>query len=196
MIRINLLPYRQERRLKRVNLIFAAWGVAAVIGVIIAFGVDFYVVGLSEEQAAIKSGNEAKIAEQEKKLGELGTLKELQQEILKRLEVVKTLGASRMLTLHVLDEISQVMTDRVWLNSFSTVGGRLILAGVAASNDDVANLMRSIEKTCYFNAVQLTRVTEIKEAGRDLKQFEVSAAIVNPAAGPAPEPKGAKKEKK
>lgn len=194
MIRINLIPYRQERRLKLVQQIIIAWIIAGFLGVLIAFAINSYMEGLVEEQEAIKRQNAAEIAKLEGMLGELTHLNDLKKAVQKRLDVIATLRMEKDLSVHVLDEISNLILDQVWLQSINTTGNRLTLSGTASSNDEVARYMRSLEKSPYFANIELTRIAQKTEAGLSLKSFDIFASIINPAAAIKPvDPKGVKK---
>ena len=52
MSRINLLPWREERRKIRQQEFYAMLGVAAVLGVLLFFGTSTYIGNLQESQQA------------------------------------------------------------------------------------------------------------------------------------------------
>ncbi len=182
MIRINLLPYRPQRRRKQIlQHIGAAIGALALAGVI-AFAAHWrassQLEGLQEEYASLKAQNAAL----QKKIGDLRNLDALRRDVERKLKLVDELQKGRFRSLETLAEVSRVIPENVWLTSLVDRGATLEVSGLGESNKAVANFMRGIEKSPLFSNVRLSVITRKEVQGVPVRSFNISFARVEPAA--------------
>ena len=177
MIRINLLPYRDARRQRLIQIIFGAWAATALLGAGIAWKVD---VGFLDQIAALedtKLKNDGAIKKLDKKLGKVKDLKARKETLQKRLQVIRNLDRQRMLPIHLLDEMTKTIPDQVWLSRMKTKKKVIILSGLAESSALVADFMRNISASPYYSDVDLSQVTQ---QGAKLKQFSLQFRFALP----------------
>ncbi|MBF0611141.1 MAG: hypothetical protein G8345_03195 [Magnetococcales bacterium] len=177
MIKINLLPYRKERRLKQANTIILGWAGAAFLGVIIALGIDFYMSSVIEELQAAKAENEEQIKKLDAQLGELKKLDEMKAALQKRLDVVAQLSKNRDLPERILTELSNTIPSKIWFKSLDIKVDKMTLHGYSESNSDIADFMTSLGKSPLFQNVELGRSSDELVQGVSLKSFELNVGI-------------------
>lgn len=89
----------------------------------------------------------------------------------RRVDVIEQLRSNQSGPVQLLDMIGQTVsnTDAVWLSSMSEEGDNINLVGMALTPSAVANLMRNLQKTGYFQSV------EIKETFQDDQIKDIQA---------------------
>jgi type IV pilus assembly protein PilN len=187
MIRINLLP-RDEVQVKRNLALPELSTFAPLILVVVAIGV-MTVLGLYQGQkiANLEQTIAAEEAESRRLAPEIAKIKRLDEQrssLNQRLEVISALDRDRYFRVHVLDEVNRALPDHLWLTRFEETGGDVYtMEGVTFSNFLVSDLLQNLDRSPYFNGVDL----QITEKGLiedvNVVKFELQARAVRPAAG-------------
>jgi type IV pilus assembly protein PilN len=158
MISINLLPWRQRRKEQLIKA-FNIWMGAAVF-LAIFFGTLVYIYKLAKiadaDAAILVLKNE--INECDRKIIKINQYKKTKEALIARMKVVQTLQSTRILAIHLLDELINIMPEGVFLTSIQRVENRISLHGYAESNTDVSELMRNIEKNAWIYEPKLTEI--------------------------------------
>jgi len=161
MAKINLLPWRAERRREREREFYMMLGAAALAAVAI-LGIWWYWMGLRLDN---QDGRNAYLHSEIKLLdGQLAEIKELDKtksKLLARKQIIEQLQASRAQMVHLFDELVRTIPDSVRLGSLRQTGDILTLQGVAQSNASVANYMRNLDNSKWLTHSDLIK-TEIK----------------------------------
>ena len=161
MAKINLLPWRAERRRQREREFYTMLGAAALAAVAVLFG-WWYWMGLRLDN---QDARNAYLTDQIKQLdGQLAEIKELDKtkaKLLARKQIIEQLQASRSQMVHLFDELVKTIPDSARLSSLKQVGDTLTLDGVAQSNASVANYMRNLDNSKWLTRSDLIK-TEVK----------------------------------
>jgi type IV pilus assembly protein PilN len=182
MIRINLLPVREERRkadLRQFGLILASTLVASIALVCL------YHVKLSgdvKEARADVADIQRQIDQFKPQLKQVEEYRKTKAEIEKKLEIIERLDAARSGPVRVFDELATHAPPRLWLTKLVTQGNKVTIEGMSLDNELVALFLTALNESAYFSDVEL-RETKAKElSGFKLNAFELSASLVTPAA--------------
>lgn len=188
MVRINLLPVRVSKKKE------AGKQQLVIFAVVLAAGLAGNWLWSSSRAGDLKS-REAKlartredIAQLERIIGEVKNIKEAQQELQKKLDVLDKLKQGRTGPVRMLDELATVTPRQLWLSKLEEKAGAVTLAGSAVSIDDVSEFMLKLKQSKYFSKVELKKTTAVKGGGRSerLVNFEITAsAQYTPAAAEA-----------
>jgi len=178
MLRINLLPIRQLKKRAKARNQMVGFGMIflAVLAVIGFVGV-LQVGKIESVEAAI-----ADLKKEEKRLApiikEVDLLEKQKAELQRRISIIKKLRKESSLTVHVLDEVANIIdNERMWLGSLSQQGGSLQLKGTALDNETVAQFMEALKLSEYVKSVNLSSSTLKKVGGRDFKNFALSCSV-------------------
>jgi type IV pilus assembly protein PilN len=178
MIRINLLPHREEKRKARRQQFYAYLGLVAVIAGLIWF------LGFSaiNRYIAIQEGKNAyiekEIVDLKKQIEEISKLKEETDALLKRKQVIETLQGNRAETVHVFDELLRRVPDGVRITSFIENGTAFDISGESVSEARVSTLMRNLEDSPLFQQVTPLEIRSITASnGRPLYSFQMKMNI-------------------
>lgn len=79
---------------------------------------------------------------------------------------------SKFFFFNALPEI--LVPDKMWLTNLQYFKNRVNLKGIALDNKTVADFMINIEKSGFFNIVNLNQTAQVKIGSKlDLKKFEI-----------------------
>jgi type IV pilus assembly protein PilN len=111
-----------------------------------------------------------------------------------RVTLIEQLRRGQTGPVHVLDEISKAVPERLWLVEMSQKGQDITLAGMTTSLTGVSDFVANLESSTWFKKpVDIIDSEMSSDAKRgDLVKFSVKATINNPDA-PAPPPAAPKK---
>ncbi|RRN58763.1 fimbrial protein [Pseudoxanthomonas sp. SGNA-20] len=172
MARINLLPWRAERRKQRQREFQAMLGAAALGGILLSilvwFHYDMEVSGQHQRNDFLRA-EIGKVKEQNKEIAELDKKK---KRLLDRKAVIEELQANRSQMVHLFDSLVRTIPDGVVLTALKQEGNILTLQGTAQSNARVSNYMRNLETSGWMTKPDLS----IIEARKDNKAPMTSGA--------------------
>ncbi|KAF1700934.1 PilN domain-containing protein [Pseudoxanthomonas suwonensis] len=176
MARINLLPWRAERRKQRQREFQVMLGVAAIAGLLISalvwFHFDQQISGQQERNRFLKAEIE-KVQKQNEEIAELDLKKE---RLLARKKVIEELQANRSQMVHLFDSLVRTIPDGVVLTALKQEGEILTLEGTAQSNARVSSYMRNLEISGWMTKPDLS----IIEVRKDNKAPMTSGARALP----------------
>lgn len=177
MIKINLLPVRaakkKETAIQQIAIFcFGLLLVAAVVA-------SLYVVKqmqISSARNDIASAN-AQIAELKKRIGKLEELKNLKDQVKKKLDVLAQLRKNKTGPAERLATLSDITPEQLWLTGYSENGHDIKLSGIAYSEDLIASFMRSLEASRDYTGVELVVSEQIGSGDTKLKKFELTCKL-------------------
>lgn len=171
MIRINLLPHREETRTRQKRQFIGLLGIGTVIGL---FGWGIVHLFISEQISHQMSRNDFLKKENvrlDKEIEEIKKLKEEISALLARKQVIETLQADRAQSVQLLDELVKHTPDGVYLRTVKQEGMRVNLTGYAQSNARVSTLMRNIQSSVYIGDPILVEIKAANVNSRRLSEF-------------------------
>lgn len=157
MAKINLLPWRAERRKQREREFGAIMGAALVFGALIVVGWGWYVGQMLDGQKARNDLLTKEITLLEDKIKEIEALKDKRDKLLQRKEVIETLRASGSGTVRMLDDLVRTIPDGVRLTNIKQQGEALILEGLAQSQARISSYMRNLETSRWLSKPDLQK---------------------------------------
>ena len=178
MAKINLLPWREERR-KQLTQDFIR---QAVLGAVLAAAVGgyawYHVNGLIAQQEERNAYLEEQIAVLEEEIREIRELEETKQQLLARMNVIQRLQQRRPQIVHLFSELADTLPDGVYLTSVTQSGDELTLQGRAESNARVSAYMRNLGGSPWLKSPRL----EVIETGKNerVNSFTLHLAQTTP----------------
>jgi type IV pilus assembly protein PilN len=177
VIRINLLPHREERRKAQRQQFFALAGLLVVLGGLIVFLVHTVIVGYISRQEEKNAFLKKEIAALDKEIDEIKRLKEQTEALLSRKQVIETLQANRAETVHLFNELARQVPDGVYLKSLKQTGLKIALAGFAQSNARVSTLMRNLDASPFLEQPNLVEIKSVTANNRRVSDFGMNVTI-------------------
>ena len=182
MARINLLPWRAERRKQRQQEFFAMLGLAAVAAVLVSFLIVMYYNGQIEGQMQRNQYLRDQIALVDQQIKEIEELDKKKGKLLARKEVIEQLQANRSQMVHLFDSLVRTIPDGVILTSIKQDTEMLTLEGRSQSNARVSTYLRNLESSGWMTNPDLS-IIEAKGADKGLPyMFSLQVKLANPNA--------------
>jgi len=157
MAKINLLPWRAERRKQRERefgvLIVAALGLGAVL----VFSGIWYMNQRLAGQQARNDLLTQEITQLNAKITEIDELRAKRDTMLQRKDVIERLRASGSQTVRMLDALAKSLPDGVTLTSIRQAGEQLTLEGLAQSQARVSAYMLNLESSEWLSKPDLQK---------------------------------------
>ncbi|OIO76773.1 MAG: fimbrial protein [Gallionellaceae bacterium CG1_02_56_997] len=196
MIRINLLPHREEKRRARKRQFISLSILSVLMGVLI-WGL---VHGAISAQIYYQERRNAYLQQEtailDKQIAEIRKLREQTKSLLERKDAVEKLQSDRSRVVHLLDQMLHILPEGVYLKSIKQKGDGIDLIGYAQSNARVSTLMRAIEDSAWLESPALVEIHSTDVKGVRLSEFTLTfnlTKLQDVDAAPA-KPVGAKKE--
>lgn len=145
MARINLLPWREERRKLRQNEFYAILAAAAIAGLLVFGGIWYQYKLQIDGQNARNQYLTQQIALLDEKIKKIEELDRRRATLIARKNVIEQLQANRWQLVRIFDDLVRTMPEGVRLTSVKASGEQLTLEGVAESNARVSSYMKNLE---------------------------------------------------
>jgi len=190
MIRINLLPHREQKRQARKRQFVSLAMFLAILGVSVVFLVHGIFTAQIETQESRNSLLKAEIGKLDDQIREIDKLREQTQALLARKQVVETLQSNRTEAVHLLDQMVRQLPDGIYLKSLKQTGAKVTMVGYAQSNARVSTLMRNIESSPWLRQPELVEIKSVPSPiVKDLRVNEFTLNVQIKQTAPPEEPK-------
>lgn len=161
MARINLLPWREQRREERKQRFLVALGAVLVGAAALVFAGDQYLNGAIEQQNARNDYVRKEIAALDARIKEISELKKRREELLARMKIIQDLQGNRPVSARVFDQLVRTLPDGVHFTALKMTGKNIAIQGAAESNNRVSALMRNLDASDWLAAPNLTEVKAV-----------------------------------
>lgn len=183
MARINLLPWREERRQERKKEFLTILGAVAASGVLLVLLIGQVYNGMIDHQRGRNAYLQGHIDELNRQVREIAELDKKRRELLDRMKVIQQLQGNRPIIVRLFDELVRTLPDGVYYEALDRTDTKVDIRGVAESNNRVSSLMRNFDRSDWFDKPNLTAVRAFPEFGEQASRFQLSVLISTPEAG-------------
>jgi len=160
MAKINLLPWREERRKELLNEFLVMLGLVALFTALTVGIVHFYHSQLIERQNTRIGYIDKRIKEVDKKITEIKELEKQKESLLSRMRAIESLQRDRPLIVHLFDELVKSLPEGLSIVNLKQQGPKITITGEAQSNARVSSFMRKIEKSEWIKDAKLKVIKE------------------------------------
>lgn len=182
MTRINLLPWRAERRKQRQKESMIMLALSAVAAVVLSFLIITYYNGQISGQTERNAFLTTQISDLDKQIAEIEELDKKKAKLLARKEVIEVLQANRSQMVHLFDSLVRTIPDGVVLTSIKQDDQTLTLEGRSQSNARVSTYLRSLEGSGWMTRPELA-IIEASGNDKGLPYvFKLQVKLANPNA--------------
>nr|WP_314901507.1 PilN domain-containing protein [uncultured Deefgea sp.] len=177
MIRINLLPHREQKRIARqrryVSMLIVSFLAAA--GVVLAgYMVLSAKIDTQADRNQFLTEENAKL---DREIAEIDKLKSEKQALLDRKKIVERLQSNRTETVHLLDQLTRQVPEGVYLKDVKQTNDQLVLIGYAQSNARVSTLMRNLNDSPTFEQPLLIEAKSATVGNQRLSEFTLNVKL-------------------
>lgn len=185
MVRINLLPHREEKRKLRKAAFLRMLVLAAALGAALSVAYAGFIGSKISDQNQRNEFIRAENAKLDQQIKEIATLKQEIEALKARQQAVEDLQSDRNQPVYLLDELVKQVPEGVYMRSLKQDNQRVALSGYAQSNERVSELLRNLGNNSPW--LERPDLVEIKAAtvgqGKDAKRvfdFTVNVGIKRP----------------
>lgn len=191
MIKINLLPTVREVKKRETIRQQMAVVIGAVVIELVFIG---YLNATINGQIKRTKDNMTKTRNEIKKLEEIikevKDIEKRRNELEAKLKVIENLEKGRVASVIILDELSKVIPEKMWITDFKESQNNLSLKGVALNNQTVADFIQNLEKSEIFQNIAFGSSNQVTKEKYKLVEFDISFRAKVPGTEP-PEPEKA-----
>ena len=181
MARINLLPWREERRKARQKEFVGMLGLAVLAGILLSILIYSFYTGRVSNQTARNDFLRGEITKVDGEIKEIEALDQKKAKLLARKEVIEQLQANRSQMVHLFDSLVRTIPDGVALTAIKQEGDILTLSGRSQSNARVSTYMRQLESSGWMTKPDLN-IIEAKEDNPGLPyEFTLKVKLSDPS---------------
>lgn len=156
MAKINLLPWREERREQKKKEFFTISAGVALLGVVLSALVWTY---FNNELQNQNEANQLVVTENQKldqQLKELEGLQARRDEIIERMKLIQDLQGVRPVIVHVFDEMTKLTPSNMYITEFSRKADQFTLIGKAQDPNVVSDYLRALGSSPWFRNAFMT----------------------------------------
>ena len=176
MARINLLPWRAERRRQRKQQFNMMLGTAALAGLLLSGVIWMYYRGQVSGQQDRNTYMQGQITELDRQIAEIKELDEKKADLLRRKQAIEELQSNRYQMVHLFDSVVRTLPDGIVLTQLKQEGEVLTIDGRSESNARVAMYMRNIEGSGWMTGPE---VNVIENAPATAPAPAMGASVLN-----------------
>ncbi len=180
MIRVNLLPHREEKRKRRQQQFGVLAGISAVAGLLVAAAVWVFLDQQVSQQQAQVAYMKAEIDKLDKQIEEIRKIREETASLLAKKQVVEGLQSNRSEPVQLLDQLLRQLPEGVYLKAIKQTGPKVNISGYAQSNARVSTLMRNLGASPYLENPELVEIKAVPspdKSGNRINEFNMNISI-------------------
>jgi type IV pilus assembly protein PilN len=178
MIKINLLPYREQEKKENLARQISIIAGSFIIFILLLIFVQFNLTSSINSLELQVKESEVILVTLDKKIGDLDKFKKDKKELELKLGVIKTLEENRLAPVKTLDDLAMLVPQKsIWLTKLTQNNDKLTIEGVGRDNIAVADFMKTIENFAPIKSVDLVTSKKTEIAGITLQQFNFSCVM-------------------
>ena len=180
MAKINLLPWREQRREHQRKEFLAVLGGVAAAGVLVALIGHLLINGQIDYQNERNQYLKTHISALDKQVAEIKELQTRRNQLIDRMKVIGDLQGTRPLIVRIFDEIVRTLPDGVYFRGMERTGQQITIRGTAESNNRVSSLMRRLDASEWFSEPTLKGVKANPGFGEQANDFDLTVKVSMP----------------
>ena len=181
MIRINLLPFRTERKKenvrRQVSLFLLSLALVLIVLVYYNFNLSSKIGKLNQKITNTKT----ELNRYNEINQEIARIKKNLENLRKKMAVIEQLELDRHAPVQLLDTMTQVlMSKRMWFTKLEVKDKTVSINGIALDNKTVADFMVRLQNCGLFSNVNLKTLKRQLVQKSNLKSFQIICTKVAP----------------
>jgi type IV pilus assembly protein PilN len=180
MIRVNLLPHREEKRKRRQQQFMGIAAFTVILGLVAAGAVWFFLDQQVQQQQANVAYMKAEIGKLDKQIEEIRKIREETASLLAKKQVVEGLQSNRSEPVQLLDQLLRQLPEGIYLKQVKQTGVKVNVVGYAQSNARVSTLMRNLGASPYLENPELVEIKAVNldnNPNKRVNEFSMNISI-------------------
>ncbi|WP_154222103.1 PilN domain-containing protein [Marinicella rhabdoformis] len=180
MVKINLLPWREERRQQMTNEFYVMLVAGIILALLIAGTAYYYFDQSIKFQNKRNQYMTDEIAKLDRQIAEIKELEAKKASLISRQQVIEELQANRTQMVHLFDELVKTIPNGVFLENIKQSGVRLTVEGYAQSYARISDYMDQLKASDWFAGVDVVLIKNDDTLTSHEQKFKLSANLTNP----------------
>ena len=181
MIRINLLPFRTERKKENVRRQLSLFLLSLILVLIVLVYYNFSLSSKIGRLTKRITTTKSELNRYEEINKEIARIKKTLENLQKKMAVIDQLESDRYAPVRLMDTLTQVLiTNRMWLVSLDNQESTVTINGIALDNKTVADFMVGLQNCGLFSNVNLKTIKHQEVQKSNLKGFQIVCAKTAP----------------
>jgi len=182
MIKINLLPVRAAAKKESIRKQLSVAVLSLIVCLIVTGYLHFTISSQVDDRNAKISETQRELDRLKSVIAKVNKFKKDSAVLEKKLDVITVLNEGRQSSVFLMDELSTVIPEKLWLDSLKEDQWSLDIQGQAIDQATIAQFMTNMQKSPMFDAVRwkVTQSKKGKESGLTLHAFTIEAKFVPP----------------
>ena len=180
MIKINLLPYREEKRKQYIKTQLSIAGLFTVPSILLIILLIFLInTKIANTKKQIDSVRAA-IKKQKVSLEEIKVFKKEKETLKNKMRVIEKLEKGKFGPVHIIDHLAINLPGRIWLTEIDQKSMSMTIDGKALDNISISEYMVNLSKSDYFKSVDLKKIKTDKKkgpTGLQVKNFSLTSTV-------------------
>lgn len=178
MIKINLLPTKKTKKTFTIRVGIkpnVTLFIITILFILLSEGfVWYWLKSTISSLIAEKQSLEVRLKEVKEKVKEVENFERDKKVFEEKIAIIQNLKKNQKGPVHVLDEISQMLPERVWLVSLKETGKDISITGSGMTNDDIVKYVNNLKSSKLFRNVQLIESRQIVDSGVSIYNFSLT----------------------
>ena len=173
MIRINMLPFRANRKKENIRRQVSILLLSLGFMLIILFYFNYSLGSKIDDINAKIKETKSDLSKYGKINKEIAQIKKKLANLKKKMAVMDTLEANRFAPIRLMDTMTEVVVpNRMWFTRLQSKGSKVDISGVALDNTTVADFMVRLENSGLFKEVDLKTLKRQKSKKGKTSRFK------------------------
>ena len=183
MPKINLLPWRQQRRQRQQRILYAQLAASFAAAAALAATFGFHLEAQLDRQQERNLSLTAEVADLDRRIASIDAARRHRDALDGRIDVLARLWSERSTTVDIFNQLARTMVGGVHYTQLLRRDDTIAVRGVAASTLRVSVLMRSLHASGRFAAPALQGIAAKANAdyGDEATAFELTFDVAQPA---------------
>ena len=178
MIRINLLLTKKSKgtaaSLKFGLPSYVLFVIIAIVAVILIEGYTWYWLNSTKSYLTNEKRTlEVRLSELKEKVKEVESYEKDKELYRQKIAIIQNLKKTQQGPVRVIDEVSMMLPERVWIISLKEKDGKINISGAGMTNDDIVKYVNKLKSSRIFQNVQLTESRQVIESGIPVYNFNL-----------------------
>jgi len=177
MIKINLLPYQKAAKVRRQQAMEVQFLLAGVVFVVFILALGFFWWSLDQKIDELANNRDHMSAQLEvlkKKVKEVRDVEQKKKLVESKIAIIAQLKKNQQGPVHVLDELSRYLPDRVWLVSLTQRSDAFDLEGRATTNFEIVDYVNNLKSSPFISDIALLESRQTAEGGLTIYSFRLN----------------------
>ncbi len=180
MIRVNLLPHREEKRKRRQQQFLSIAVFTVLLGLVVAGAVWILLDQQVEQQRANVAYMKTEIGKLDTQIEEIRKIREETASLLAKKQVVEGLQSNRSEPVQLLDQLLRQLPEGIYLKQIKQTGVKVNVLGYAQSNARVSTLMRNLGASPYLENPELVEIKAVlldNNPNKRVNEFSMNISV-------------------